>query len=229
MRVDAREGYAEKIGLLQAQPDYDAFIAVRHKGDKGENPHYHIVIKTAVKDQAFRVRMKKKFDQGKGNGHMSIKSWDGNIDAISYLFHETEDCIVASKNVSDELIEQAKARNREVQEKVAKAKDRASWKLEDVVYERLVGQEVSEYEIALEIVKTALRSDKYMPNDFLLKAMARKIKFRLLDHDLDKEDAYARHLVASVYRMDSDQAADWLAGGGRGVALSFGKTVAPLG
>lgn len=33
--------------------------------------------------QAFRVRFKKIFTEGKGNGHMAIKAWDGDMDACS--------------------------------------------------------------------------------------------------------------------------------------------------
>ena len=121
--MDARDGYAEKMLMLKSVTDYEAIVAIKHKGASGENPHYHMVVRTHVKDQAFRVRMRKVFDQGKGNGHMSIKPWDGNIDAISYLFHENEDePLVLQHNVSNETIEKAKARNREVKDKVATAK-----------------------------------------------------------------------------------------------------------
>ena len=106
VRVDARDGYAEKMLMLKSVTDYEAIVAIKHKGASGENPHYHMVVRTHVKDQAFRVRMRKVFDQGKGNGHMSIKPWDGNIDAISYLFHENEDePLVLQHNVSNETIE----------------------------------------------------------------------------------------------------------------------------
>ena len=82
MRVDALEGYVDKLRSIPLCLDYKSMVAVRHTGNKGENPHYHFVIQTQVAGQAFRVRMRKIFDQGKGNGHMSIKPWDGSIDAI---------------------------------------------------------------------------------------------------------------------------------------------------
>lgn len=200
VRVDAREGYGEKMRCLRLVADYEAVVAVKHKGSSGENPHYHIVVKTAVKDQAFRVRMRKVFDQGKGNGHMSIKAWDGSMDAVSYLFHEDGDDtqLIEQYNVSDETIAKAKARNNEVQEKMKEAKERASWKLEDEVFLKMT-KESNEDEIAKAIILTALRGGKYLPNDYLLKAMTTRIQFRLLNGDIDKEEMFADQIVHRIF------------------------------
>lgn len=217
MRLQALDGYLEKIIMLQHSSDYQAIIAVKHFGNNKNNPHYHVVIKTSVKDQAFRVRMKKVFDMAKGNEHMSIKPWDGNIDAISYLFHEndSEEIILLRHNVSDETIEKARERNREVRVKVEKAKQRASWTLEEEVLEfyrqAKTGVRISEFHIAQTIILTALRKDKYVPNDFLLKSMVTKIQFKLMDGDIKNEEQFAKHLVARVYRMDYEQERQWFA------------------
>ena len=199
--MDARDGYAEKMLMLKSVTDYEAIVAIKHKGASGENPHYHMVVRTHVKDQAFRVRMRKVFDQGKGNGHMSIKPWDGNIDAISYLFHENEDePLVLQHNVSNETIEKAKARNREVKDKVATAKERASWRLEEEVYNQLPkGKSLTDDEIAKALILTSLRSGKYMPNDYLIKSMVTRIQFRLLDGDVNAEDHFADGIVWRIY------------------------------
>ena len=149
-----------------------------------------------------RVRLRKVFDQGKGNGHMSIKSWDGNIDAISYLFHEDENAeLILRHNVSDELIDKARQRNNEVQTKMREAKERASWRLEDEVLEdmRALKSVPDEDTIAKAIILKALRGNKYMPNDFLIRAMTAKIQFRLLDHDIDKEEAFANSVVQRIF------------------------------
>jgi len=211
------EHYAARLSGLALNPDYQAIVAVKHRGKSGENEHYHMVVKTQVKDQAFRVRMRKVFDKGKGNGHMSIKPWDGNIDAVSYLFHEDENAeLVVRHNVTDEAIEKARARNREVQAKVEQAKSRASWTIEQDLLEHYIKTKQSPdiHTIAKDIVLHALRKDKYVPNDFLLKAMASKIAFKLLDGDQNDEEKFAREIVAKVYRMDSYDAQTWVAGGG---------------
>jgi len=83
VRLDARDGYRDKIDALTMNEDYTFMFGMAHKGGKGENPHYHIVIGTKVATQAFRVRMKKIFTEGKGNGHMAIKAWDGDMDACA--------------------------------------------------------------------------------------------------------------------------------------------------
>ena len=214
VRVQAMDGYAEKMRMLAQVSDYLAIVAVKHRGSTGENEHYHMVVKTQVKDQAFRVRMKKVFDMGKGNQHMSIKPWDGNIDAISYLFHEDEDAKpFVQHNVSDETIEKARARNREVQEKMETARKRASWTIEQELLEHYNQTKKSPdiHTIAKDIVLHALRMDKYVPNDFLLKAMASKIHFKLQDGDLNREERFATDYVARVYRMDYDTEQRWLA------------------
>lgn len=221
VRVDARDGYSDKIAGLLLCPDYISMIAVKHRGKTGENPHFHMVIKTQVKEQAFRVRMKKVFDMGKGNAHMSIKSWDGSIDAISYLFHENEsdEIIVAKKNISDETIAKAKERNRDVKEKVEQAKERASWKLEETLYQQIVNKQIipdsdgwTEPQLARQLVLIALRNDKYVPNDYQLKAMVTKLKFRLLNGNVRDEEAFATQYVMRVYRVYLDE--QYRGGGG---------------
>jgi len=199
VRVQAYDGYASKIVLMKMVADYEAIVAVKHQGSTKENPHYHLVVRTAVKDQAFRVRMKKVFDQGKGNAHMSIKAWDGALEAISYLFHEDGDAkLVLQHNVSDETIEKARELNRRVQTKVQDAKQRASWRLEDDVFEGLP-KNATQDEIAKTIILTALRRDKYVPNDYLLKAMVTKIQFRLLGGNVEEEDKFANDIVWRVF------------------------------
>lgn len=212
VRVDARDGYADKISGLRVNPDYVAIIGVKHRGNSGENPHYHIVLRTTVKPQAFRVRMKTIFSEGKGNGHMSIKAWDGNNDAISYLFHEEEEaeCVVR-QGITDEVLTACKERNKRVQEAVKEAKKRASHTLEDEVYQLITSGQVKikpslhdeyiEYEVAKIVLLTAFRNNKYPPNDWLLKAITSKIVYRLKDGDLGNEERYAEYLVARVYRI----------------------------
>lgn len=205
VRVDALDGYSDKIKMLSVVADYDSFIAVAHQGSTKENPHYHLVVRTKVKDQAFRVRMKKVFDKGKGNGHMSIKPWDGCNDAVAYLFHEDDNAtIVARRGVSDETITEAKQRNQQVQREIAKAKDRASWRLEEEVFESVRRRSFRPHEdstdtIAKEIILLALRSGRYMPNDYLLKSMVTRIQFKLLNGDVAAEEAFAEAHVQRIF------------------------------
>lgn len=173
LRVDAHEGYRDKLNSLKFDKDYKAIVVVKHDGAKGENTHYHAVIRTEVKPQAFRARMKKIFDAGKGNGHMSIKPWDGSIDAVSYLYHEDPNAVlVLQYNVEDEYIKQAKERNKAVTSMVLANKAKASWHLEDAVWEQIKDRSLDgrpgwrvmdETVIARILILLALRSGKYVP------------------------------------------------------------------
>lgn len=203
LRVDAIDGYREKIMLLPACQDYKSIVAVKHHGSTGENPHFHLVVQTEVASQAFRVRMRKIFDQGKGNGHMSIKPWDGNNDAISYFFHEDPDAVlVLQHNVSDQTITQCKERNRNVQALVATAKSKASWRLEEVVYNQLVTEKLkfaADFQIGERIILTALRNGSYVPQPWLMRSMVTRIQFRMLNGDLNQEEEFAAKLARDIF------------------------------
>jgi len=213
VRIQAFEEYGSKILMLPQNTDYASIVGIKHHGKGGENHHYHLVVATQVRDQAFRVRLRKIFDKGKGNEHMSIKTWDGKIDAIAYLFHESPDGpLHIQHEVSDKTIEEARQMNRDVQEKVLIAKEKASWKIEDELFNYYKKSNLMPdiHFICRDIILYALRHDKYVPNDFLLKAMAYKLQFRLIDGDLIVEDEFARSYVARLFRMDYEQERQWL-------------------
>lgn len=209
LRVDAIDGYREKLPMLTACQDYKSIIAVKHNGVSKENPHYHLVIRTDVQQQAFRVRMRKVFDQGKGNGHMSIKPWDGNNDAISYLFHEDDSAeLLVRHNVSEETIAQARERNRAVQQMIQASKDKASWRLEDISYGYFSSQwkptaygakMPSESTIGQHLILTALRSGKYVPQPWHVKAMVQRIQFKLLNGKDEDEEEFAMRLSRQIF------------------------------
>ena len=93
--------------------------------------------------------------------------------------------------------------NREVKDKVATAKERASWRLEEEVYNQLPkGKSLTDDEIAKALILTSLRSGKYMPNDYLIKSMVTRIQFRLLDGDVNAEDHFADGIVHIYHKYD---------------------------
>jgi len=200
VRVDARDGYADKIGALTLQ--YDSVVAVRHGGKTNENPHYHLVIKTSILPQAFRKRMKLLFPEGKGNQHMSIKPYDGAIEAVSYLFHEDPDAqLLVQHGVSDDYITKARTVNQKVRVMVQEAKERASWKLEDDVFEHLdKTQGYSDRHIAKLLYLTALRSGKYPPQPHHCRVMTQKIQFRLCNGNEHEEERLCASLAENVFR-----------------------------
>lgn len=212
VRVDALDGYSDKLPMLRACEDYKSIIAVKHMGNKGENPHFHLVVRTQVASQAFRVRMRKIFDQGKGNGHMSIKPWDGNNDAISYLFHEDENTtILVQHNISDETVTQAKERNRAVTAMVVASKTKASWLLEEIVFEQIKNRAPSRYvapgaldipseaTIGQQLILAALRNGKYVPQPWHIRAMTQRIQFKLLNGFEEAEEDFAMRLSRQIF------------------------------
>jgi len=206
VRVQALEGYGDKIAGMILVSDYTAVLATRHHGSTKENPHYHIVIRTDVKPQAFRVRMKTQFPDGKGNQHMSIKPWDGDNRALSYLFHELEPdevaTLVARKGLTDSQLEELRNQNDLVRVEVNKAKSRASHTLEEDAYHFCTKNGLrnpSDVELAQQIILLALRQNKYMPQPWLLRSLVIKVKFRLLDGSVDDEQAFAFRLAANIF------------------------------
>ena len=203
MRIQALEGYGGKLAGMTISNDYVGHVSVRHAGKTGENPHYHAVIRTGVKPQAFRVRMKNLFPDGKGNQHMSIVPWDGNDDALSYLFHEDPSAVLLTrKGLTDERIEELRAKNNTVQELVTKAKLKASWTLENDAYEHFKANppyHLTEKMVAAYIYLAALRQDKYPPQPWLIRAMVIKVMFRMKAGDVDSEEKFAQQLAENLY------------------------------
>lgn len=200
-----QKSYWDRIKDLN-EPDYKAIIAVKHKGDSNENPHIHIVIRTQVKAQAFRVRMKKLFPEGKGNAHMSIKPWDGNEDACAYLFHEEDNnAKVINKGFSEEDIERFKKRNEAVKVEVEKAKGKASYLLEEEAYNvlsKLPNPPRDDITIAKSVVRCAFNNNKYIPNDYQLRCIVSNIQFRLCGGNVEEEDAFIDFYVRRVFKKD---------------------------
>lgn len=141
---------------------------------------------------------------------MSIKPWDGNNDAISYLFHEDENTtILVQHNVSDETVAQAKERNRQVVAMVQASKAKASWHLEEIVYEQFKDRAYNpgdsqwrvpdESIIGQQLILSALRHGKYVPQPWHVKAMVQRIQFKLLNGQEEREEDFAMRLSRQIF------------------------------
>lgn len=206
VRIDERESYHERIMQLHNPsitfPEYTKILCVKHNGGTNENPHYHLVIETQVKDKAFRKRMVTRFDKGKGNGHMSIKPWDGNEEALSYMFHEPQAPIILNKGHTDADITRYINMNAKIQTLVTEAKGRASYLLEaQVLEDKSITKDSTPLEIARCIVLTAMRSDKYCPNDYILKLLTDRIRFKKQDGNVSGEEYIADDIARRALRL----------------------------
>lgn len=153
--------------------------------------------------------MRKVFPDGKGNAHMSIKGWDGNDKALSYLFHEEttdkEAELIVVKGMTHDRIEQFRTMNQEVQVKVKEAKLKSSHRLWENALEHFRTTPYTHYkDIAQFMVLDALRNDKYVPQAWLLKAMTWKVVFMLNDGRVRSEEQTAHLIVDEMWPNKKD-------------------------
>jgi len=104
IRIDDRQGYLEILRkFINNNLRFKQVLCVKHFGETGENIHYHVACESDYKQQALRKELKKLFTMGKGNGHMSIKDWDGDEKVLSYMFHEDKHEIIYSTYSTDDI------------------------------------------------------------------------------------------------------------------------------
>lgn len=202
-RLDALDGYQELLSKLTEYEDVISIVIVQHEGTTKENPHYHGVVKTTAVQQTFRKRLKTLFTKGKGNGHLSVKDWDGNHDAVSYLFHEDPNSnLLVQKGFTDEDIAKARERNLAVREQVITAKQKASWRVEELVYRECDPRNsyTNEY-LAKRIFLVAQRTGKYAPTDFKCKQMVLRIQFLLCAGNEEQEEFHASNYASGIFRF----------------------------
>lgn len=208
IRLAKLDGYESLLQDLVLVPDYTRILAVSHVGDSKENPHWHLVVETAVKEKAFRKRMMTLFNKGKGNGHCSISPYDKpGIEPYSYMFHEEGENAqpVINKGHSNEDILSYIKRNDEVQVLVNEAKKKASWRLEEMAYEDFVKNRghkccPSAEDVGIRIMELALENDIYPPQDWLLKTLVFRLVHRLSDEST--REVMIRWHVRKVLRLD---------------------------
>lgn len=102
LRLQDYQGYRESFDSVFGDR-FVRLLCVKHLGKSRENPHYHFVFRTDYKDSALRKYLKSQFTQGKGNGHMSLKPWDGQDEALSYMFHEGTEPVMNKGYTQDEI------------------------------------------------------------------------------------------------------------------------------
>jgi len=153
--------------------------------------------------------MKTLFAEGKGNQHMSIRPFDGNDKALSYLFHEDRDAaLVARKGITDEYLSLIKALADDIGNKVAEAKTKSAHTLFDDALKHfgksnpnpLAVSRIPDEEIGTWMILYALREGKYAPEPWRLKAMVLKCKFHLLKGNVSAEEEFASKIAENIFR-----------------------------
>jgi len=118
LRLQAHDGYQQKFSNVFTDR-FSRILGVPHSGRRGDNPHYHFAFTCDYKQPALREYLKKHFSQGKGNRHLSLKKWDGDPKACSYMFHEGTEMII-QKGFTDDEVSTFKTINANIKEAIKK-------------------------------------------------------------------------------------------------------------
>lgn len=158
--------------------DVVRILVVSHVGEKSEKEHVHMCIEMSsmLQKQSVLARLKTLYGV-RGNEQVSAKSWDGNSDACSYLFHDPVAEVILNKGFSESELQQFRSRNAEVQKIVDENKKRASFRCVDRVLERIRAGEITrDYRpITMAVLKLIRDGEIYEPGDFMIKRYVEEI------------------------------------------------------
>lgn len=162
LRLQALDGYNAKFADVFNER-FSRVLCVFHNGKKGNNPHYHFCLTCDYKQQALRVYLKNHFNLGKGNKHLSLKNWDGDKKACSYLFHEGTEPLI-SKGFSPDEISDFKTINEMVRSEFQK---NAPAKIVQDATEYFKDKKChTDYHIFMYIMERLSASGEWLPNKF---------------------------------------------------------------
>lgn len=186
IRINEYPGYADLIMIESNLKRFPLFLALKHEGSTKENPHFHLLVSTTQVLATLRTYLKERFTLGKGNGHMSITTWDGEERAIQYLFHEEEAAVLCRKGFTEEFLSEQKEKARlfssEKKKYTDNLHDKVMWEifqndtnLGDLVHEH----KWDHRRLAMLIWDVCREQKKSYPNKFLLENMIRKVQAEL--------------------------------------------------
>jgi len=148
IRLQKLEDYDGRLNSLRDNEWIIKMLCIEHRGDNDDpNPHWHFtLLTTPLLLPTLRARLRLIFDKGNGNGHMSIKPWDGGIEANAYMFHEQADAApYINKGYTAEEIEDFRNHNNGVQQVTARRRKATLFNAIYVRYEHSVVQNEGPY------------------------------------------------------------------------------------
>lgn len=190
LRLQALDGYQAKFATVFGDR-FSRVLCVHHTGRRGDNPHYHFCLTCDYRKDALRKYLKGHFDLASGNRHLSLKDWDGDPRACSYLFHEgTEELIV--KGFTQEEISEFKRDNDVVQAKMLKAPTVVKMCVE---YFKQKGYTPDKREIFTHMVQIYRKNaSEWIPNKFQSERYITRIR-----SDLAVTDAQEALFIQNLY------------------------------
>lgn len=194
IRVDEVETTAEALASYADRECVVRLLAVRHNGSLEENQHMHMCITFDPPQPIDTVRayFKRHFNV-KGNKEYSIKKWDGDTKALSYMFHEGSD-ICANKGYTTDDIDQFKKQDTEVKQKIKKDKETSiQGTIISSVKTMLEAGDVVNEKVILHMIITQLKKkDKTYYGDWRIKNMVETVKMYTNDQTQFEDEVYER-------------------------------------
>lgn len=179
LRLQALDGYSAKFTDV-FNDRFSRVLCVHHMGKAGNNPHYHFCLTTDYQKQALRVYLKKQFALATGNKHLSLKDWDNNPKACSYLFHEGTEPLI-TKGFTTEEIQEFTTANDLIQSKMIKPHH-----VVDVVVAYFKEKyphklDVDKREIFFKIIQTYRHNGEWIPTAFQASRLINKVRSDLAE------------------------------------------------
>lgn len=183
VRLDDREGYVDVIpALFEDAVRFPRVLVVRHEGKSGENIHYHMAVVSDRKNQAFRKELKRLFTKGKGNGHMSLKVWDGKKDYLTYMFHEENAEVVFNRRFEDEELKELRKVGQDIKLSV---KENSPTKICEIVAHAFRGSQPSAWELTRAVLDHCREKGEWFPNKFQMERWVMSIQCMLAEEESD--------------------------------------------
>lgn len=192
LRLQALDGYQAKFNDVFGDR-FTRVLCLHHTGRKGDNPHYHFCFTCDYKKDALRKYLKKEFTLASGNRHLSLKDWDGDRKACSYLFKEGTEPIIR-RGFSDEELDDFRTINECVQEEIKK---NSPVKIVQDCTEYFNGRSPTHKEIFIWIMERLRKNGDWLPNKWTMERWIMRIQANLKD---DKEyGSYLKKIYENWY------------------------------
>lgn len=188
VRVDCnKDAGIACAGIINGWIDLKRLLMVHHMGDKKDNPHVHFIMELSseLQKQSLDTRLKKVFTIEKRSQYSS-KVWDGKDECGSYLFHESNDCVVYNKGFTQDELDRFVALNASVQKVITVNNEKASCRAPARAVEYFKGESPSRREVLALFIKWIRDGEMYEPGDFQLARYVEEVVIKTTaSEDLD--------------------------------------------
>lgn len=193
------EHITSKIPTVLGWIDFQGMMVGLHHGDKKGAPHAHICLKLSseLQKQSVDSRFKKLYDVA--GAQYSSKLWDGDVKAMSYLYHDKKGEVINHMGLSDEEITKIKDLNDDIQKVVEENKKRASHRVVEFVLAQ-ANDGWDRFDIARCILTAVAHGEFYDPGDFALERYINEIELKLVK---DNKDRLEEVLASRINRLPS--------------------------